>query len=162
MWHCYSCSVSNKKKLLNYMKVTINLALLMKRNFCDRNSPRISIKRVNISECATWFNAVYTSFPSQYSVSLVFVLVQNRGSTRLMKNILLSCNVTVRNFCRSLHSNITLLKSRAVGCTWHVACKGESKSIRNQLIREPEVKRLCGVKRRGRKNIKTHLWQTDI
>jgi len=60
-----------QEKLLNYMKVTINRALLMKRNFCDCNSPRISIKRVNISECATRFNAVYTSFPSQYSVSLV-------------------------------------------------------------------------------------------
>ena len=41
-----------QEKLLNYMKVTINRALLMKRNFCDCNSPRISIKRVNIRESA--------------------------------------------------------------------------------------------------------------
>lgn len=59
-----------QEKLLNYMKVTINRALLMKRNFCDCNSSRISIKHVNISECATRLNAAYTSFPGQYSVSL--------------------------------------------------------------------------------------------
>jgi len=65
-----------QEKLLNYMKVTINRALLMKRNFCDCNSPRISIKHVNISECAARFNAVYQlSEPLFCFTSFVLMLV---------------------------------------------------------------------------------------
>jgi len=59
-----------QEKLLNYMKVTINRALLMKRNFCDCNSPRISIKRVNISECETRFDAVYQLSEPVFCVSV--------------------------------------------------------------------------------------------